>query len=90
MVSLVVSCHVLFSSSRCLSLCPAGFTWLGLGYFASEEILVHLPRKAMVSGNYVAAAGISRPIGGVAVEKLRIVRNGDIVSAQLLENGQQR
>lgn len=52
---------------------------------SGEELIVQQPRKALMSGPYVAVVGMSRhDAGSVAKEKFRIIQVEQIVSAEFV------
>jgi hypothetical protein len=51
-----------------------------------EEVTVARPRKALVSGGYIAAFGVSQARGGVARHGLRLIRSDRIVAIETLAN----
>jgi hypothetical protein len=49
-----------------------------------EEVTVARPRKALVSGGYVAVFGVSRPRGGATRQGLRLIRADRITTVESL------
>ena len=51
-----------------------------------EQIIVHRPRKSHVSGSVVSLIGqVSKNHGAAAIEKFRIVRVDDVLSAEHID-----